>query len=119
MSSININDIFILDVNFWKQLPKITFQQTIRDLSDDILRNGLIHPIIITNINTSNNIYKVIDGNKRLLACQQLNHTDIMCIIIKKNKKQKPKTKPNINKLNIITTYFKKQILCDVFSNKG
>lgn len=118
MNHININDIFILDVNFWKQLPSITFQQTIRDLSEDILQNGLINPIIITNINTSNNIYKVIDGNKRLFACQQLNKQDICCVIIQR-KKRKTKIQKNVPNLNLITTYFTNQILCDVFSNKG
>ncbi len=71
MTIININDVFILDLDFWKQLPNIKFQQEIHELSEDILLNGLDTPIIISKIN--NNTYKVIDGNKRVMACQQLN----------------------------------------------
>ena len=115
MTNININDVFILDVDFWKQLPNVKFQQEIRELSEDILLNGLDTPIIISKIN--NNTYKVIDGNKRVMACQQLNKQYIRCNIILVNKPNRVKRQPK--QRNIITTYFKQQVLCDVFSNKG
>ena len=115
MTNININDVFILDVDFWKQLPNVKFQQEIRELSEDILLNGLDTPIIISKIN--NNTYKVIDGNKRVMACQQLNKQYIKCNIILVNKPNRVKRQPK--QRNIITTYFKQQVLCDVFSNKG
>jgi hypothetical protein len=115
MTIININDVFILYVDFWKQLPNIKFQQEIRELSEDILHNGLDTPIIISKIN--NNIYKVIDGNKRVMACQQLNKQYIRCNIIIGNKQKRVKPQPK--QRNVITTYFKQQVLCDVFSNKG
>jgi len=115
MTIININDVFILDLDFWKQLPNIKFQQEIHELSEDILLNGLDTPIIISKIN--NNIYKVIDGNKRVMACQQLNKQYIRCNIILVNKQKRVKYQPT--QRNIITTYFKQQVLCDVFSNKG
>jgi ParB-like chromosome segregation protein Spo0J len=115
MTNININDVFILDVDFWKQLPNVKFQQEIRELSEDILLNGLDTPIIISKIN--NNTYKVIDGNKRVMACQQLNKQYIRCNIILVNKPNRVKHQPK--QRNVITTYFKQQVLCDVFSNKG
>jgi len=115
MTNININDVFILDVDFWKQLPNVKFQQEIKELSEDILLNGLDTPIIISKIN--NNTYKVIDGNKRVMACQQLNKQYIKCNIILVNKPNRVKRQPK--QRNIITTYFKQQVLCDVFSNKG
>lgn len=115
MTNININDIFILDVDFWKQLPNVKFQQDIHELSEDILHNGLDTPIIISKIN--NNTYKVIDGNKRVMACQQINKQYIRCNIILVNKPKLVKCQPK--QRNIITTYFKQQVLCDVFSNKG
>ena len=115
MTNININDVFILDLDFWKQLPNIKFQQEIHELSEDILHNGLDTPIIISKIN--NNTYKVIDGNKRVMACQQLNKQYIRCNIILANKPNRVKRQPK--QRNIITTYFKQQVLCDVFSNKG
>jgi hypothetical protein len=55
MTYININDIFILDVNFWKDLPTQKFQKNIHNLIEDISKNGLNQPIIISNID--NNIY--------------------------------------------------------------
>jgi len=115
MTNININDVFILDLDFWKQLPNVKFQREIHELSEDILLNGLDTPIIISKIN--NNTYKVIDGNKRVMAYQQLNKQYIRCNIILVNKPNRVKRQPK--QRNIITTYFKQQVLCDVFSNKG
>jgi len=135
MTYININDIFILDVNFWKDLPTQKFQKNIHNLIEDISKNGLNQPIIISNID--NNIYKIIDGNKRFFAFQQLNKNEISCCIININEKNKPKHKNNRtttknNKIktkniestkndrqNVMTNYYKQQILCDLFSNKG
>lgn len=111
-----MNDIFILDINVWKELPNVNYQENIHNLALDIQQNGLINPISVLYVNK--NVFKIIDGNKRYLAMTQLNKTKILCNIIKQNIKQNIKHKTTNNNTEIITNYYKK-ILCDVFSNKG
>ena len=79
--NININDLFVSNMNVRKQLTSEEDETGIIDLAEDISTNGLINPITVRL--TENNKYEIIAGQRRYLAMQHLKKNIITCHVIK------------------------------------
>jgi ParB family chromosome partitioning protein len=70
--------IFLIDDNNYQPRTKFD-QQKLKELSDSIVQNGLLQPISV--IETKNNRYKLIAGERRLRAFKKLKLLEIPSLI--------------------------------------
>lgn len=76
---INIDNLYVSDVNVRKTLTSEEDETGISDLANDIEKNGLINPI---TVRLNNNKYEIIAGQRRFLAIKLLEKKNISCHII-------------------------------------
>jgi len=84
ISDIDIDKLFVSNVNVRKTLTSEEDETGINDLSNDINTNGLINPITV-RLNNDNNKYEIIAGQRRYLAMKLLKKTSIPCNILDVN----------------------------------
>lgn len=83
---IAISNIIISESNVRKTMSKEKDEVGIKDLANDIDKNGLINPITVRR--GINNIFEVVAGQRRFLAMKYLKKTHIPCNIITVNTQQ-------------------------------
>lgn len=76
---IDINDLYVSDVNVRKILTSDEDETGISDLANDIRTNGMINPLTVRKIE---NKYEIIAGQRRYLASKLLNKKYISCNIL-------------------------------------
>ena len=76
---INIDELYVSDVNARKTLTSDEDETGISDLANDIRENGLINPITVRK---NNDKYEIIAGQRRYLAMKLLKREKITCSII-------------------------------------
>jgi len=76
---LDINSLFVSELNVRKTLTSDEDETGISDLANDIRSNGLINPITVCRIESK---YEIIAGQRRYLACKLLNKSTIPCNIV-------------------------------------
>jgi ParB family transcriptional regulator, chromosome partitioning protein len=86
IENIDINKLFVSNINARKTLSLASDDTSIIDLTDNIRINGLLHPLIARMIVDDNEVmYEIIAGQRRYRACVNLGLTTIPCNIINVN----------------------------------
>jgi len=115
VKSIEIDKLYISELNVRKTSSSINDESNIEDLANDINSNGLINPITVSyNINKDN--YEIIAGSRRYKAMLRLNALTIPCNIINVDihKAEEISLVENINR-NQMTTYDKVKAFAKLF----
>ena len=76
---IDINKLFVSNVNVRKTLSSDEDETGISDLANDIRTNGMINPLTIRKVGDK---YEIIAGQRRYLACKLLNKPTISCSLV-------------------------------------
>jgi ParB/RepB/Spo0J family partition protein len=79
LCNIEIDNLFVSNVNVRKTLTSEEDETGIYDLANDINANGLINPI---TVRLNGEKYEIIAGQRRFLAMKQLNKTHIPCNVL-------------------------------------
>ena len=79
VKEVDINNLFVSELNVRKTLTSDEDETGISDLANDIRANGLINPITVRKIESK---YEIIAGQRRYLACKLLNKPTIPCNIV-------------------------------------
>jgi ParB family chromosome partitioning protein len=79
VKEIDINTLFVSELNVRKTLTSDEDETGISDLANDIRANGLINPITVRKMESK---YEIIAGQRRYLACKLLNKPTIPCNIV-------------------------------------
>lgn len=79
VKSIEINKLYVSDINVRKTLTSEEDETGITDLANDINTNGLINPI---TVRLNGDKYEIIAGQRRFLAMKHLNKHNIPCNIL-------------------------------------
>ena len=78
---IDIDKLYVSDINVRKTLESEEDETGISDLANDIKQNGLINPITV-RLDNNNNKYEIIAGQRRFLAIKLLENKFVSCHII-------------------------------------
>lgn len=81
VKQIEINKLFISQLNVRKTLTSENDETNISDLASDIQENGLLNPLTVRFCKDTNN-YEIMAGQRRFLAMTQLNYKEIPCHVI-------------------------------------
>ena len=79
VKEIDINLLYVSELNVRKVLTSEEDETGISDLANDIRSNGLINPITVRKNESK---YEIIAGQRRYLACQMLKRITIPCSIV-------------------------------------
>jgi ParB family chromosome partitioning protein len=79
VKEIDINSLYVSELNVRKVLTSDEDETGISDLANDIRSNGLINPITVRR---NSDKYEIIAGQRRYLACQMLKRLTIPCSIV-------------------------------------
>jgi len=79
VKELNINSLYVSELNVRKILTSDEDETGISDLANDIRSNGLINPITVRK---NGDKYEIIAGQRRYLACEMLKRPTIPCSIV-------------------------------------
>jgi ParB family chromosome partitioning protein len=77
--NIDINKLFVSELNVRKTLTSEEDETSISDLAIDIERNGIINPL---TVRLNGDKYEIIAGQRRYLAMKMLNRNNIPCNVL-------------------------------------
>jgi hypothetical protein len=60
--------------------PQYLTEAQMEGLKKSIERDGFIAPIVVRK--RPKNMYEILSGNHRVMACRELNHADIACVLV-------------------------------------